>query len=1099
MGYAAVAEQSSVEIASVIGYVAVGAVTSVEVASVVGYVAMIEAIPTGGAHVSSGVVGAGGGPSSKRPTPSDIQPPAPLTSQHAPDGRAGYSKMRIFVGPPWRKSDESDFWDFSSLALTAYAPHAGTTVAANVGASDTSLTVTDATGWPTAGSVWLGPGASGQSWGLASYTGRTGNLLTGLVRDAVDAEYNGLHTAGAVAAFWYPLTENDGSLGFREYSDADQSAITWDLSLAGVNAPVGILRSGALVLVQTREISGGAWGSWTNWAIGWLAGSNPQDDENRVGQWSATVGTLSDVPLSASVTGLHVGERDVADEAGTSASGSLSPVYKAIGNGSGEIISENETVTPGQAIDGALATAWVSDRYYGEDNPHHTPGTETLDGIRETHGVTQAHLTRYTGQSDGYRWIEITFFQDFNASDWLIAGVDWMVPFENDDSLDYSAGQRVILAENPELFQAENPENEADAVLDLADYLLWNMYNQKYTVENDATGGTFTLTVDSQATGAIAYNATAATVQAALVGLSSVGADSAIVTGSAGALVVTFCNGLGSGDGPGLSGDGGSLTGGTLTVTQTQAGGFPFATSSDGTAIFDHLDPAQGVIRLYWGVSGQGQSILAWGGGDPITRWGTFWTGDALPVLGTAQTARMKFNPTTPTATADFWEVGRVATPGYNILAADKAWILLDLPSMGLKLAEDITDTVPGIGDELSIENVAGASVEGLPASGPLQVGDEQITYSARDTVAGSVTVSARGANGTTPVAHDAGDPVYFVDGAGVATDAYPIDTIRVRRPAGLAVPEDFVIRGSALSSARDPNQTNYTTDYVTLATVTGNVLESYSLDLSGAPPRIRYLLVEVTAMSDGPSRVWVNELDAVVDPDVLTPGANLASGTVADAIAALLAQAGLPAGCLVDAGDTISLSNYTTAGGSLWPILSDLANFSGTRIRVGRDSKLYVRKDPFWTGTPTPDGEWSRTEVRHVSPSRAVNQKVGQISLTWRSADDPGESTVNQPSTRARTGDVVSVGPYIFADETAATVAALKRYWQARRPYTTLMELAFPGQALEVGQVYEVTWAFTGRTEVRTYSLATLNLDFRKSSWQTVVAGVQIDREDER
>lgn len=56
---------------------------------------------------------------------------------------------------------------------------------------------------------------------------------------------------------------------------------------------------------------------------------------------------------------------------------------------------------------------------------------------------------------------------------------------------------------------------------------------QMVIVQN-ATGGTFTLTYSAQTTGAIAYNATAATVEAALIALSNIGPTDVDVTGAAG-------------------------------------------------------------------------------------------------------------------------------------------------------------------------------------------------------------------------------------------------------------------------------------------------------------------------------------------------------------------------------------------------------------------------------------------------------------------------------------------------------------------------------------------------------------------------------------
>ena len=49
---------------------------------------------------------------------------------------------------------------------------------------------------------------------------------------------------------------------------------------------------------------------------------------------------------------------------------------------------------------------------------------------------------------------------------------------------------------------------------------------------NNATGGTFTLTLSGQTTAPIAYNATAAAIQTALEALSNVGAGNVQVTGT---------------------------------------------------------------------------------------------------------------------------------------------------------------------------------------------------------------------------------------------------------------------------------------------------------------------------------------------------------------------------------------------------------------------------------------------------------------------------------------------------------------------------------------------------------------------------------------
>lgn len=88
------------------------------------------------------------------------------------------------------------------------------------------------------------------------------------------------------------------------------------------------------------------------------------------------------------------------------------------------------------------------------------------------------------------------------------------------------------------------------------------------------TGGTFTLTYSGQTTGNIAYNADAATVEAALEGLSNIGAGEATTTGSAGGpWTVAFSGALGGTDVDPITVDGTNLTGKlSVSITETTDG-----------------------------------------------------------------------------------------------------------------------------------------------------------------------------------------------------------------------------------------------------------------------------------------------------------------------------------------------------------------------------------------------------------------------------------------------------------------------------------------------------------------------------------------------
>lgn len=113
------------------------------------------------------------------------------------------------------------------------------------------------------------------------------------------------------------------------------------------------------------------------------------------------------------------------------------------------------------------------------------------------------------------------------------------------------------------------------------------------------TGGTFKITVEypvgnKQTTTAIAYNASAATVQTALAALSNVGSGNVAVTGSAqpgNTQTITFQGALGKRPVPAITADITGLTGGSPTVTinhsTTGSSGAAFGAyasgNSDGT------------------------------------------------------------------------------------------------------------------------------------------------------------------------------------------------------------------------------------------------------------------------------------------------------------------------------------------------------------------------------------------------------------------------------------------------------------------------------------------------------------------------------------
>src|SRR6266851_2233169 len=87
---------------------------------------------------------------------------------------------------------------------------------------------------------------------------------------------------------------------------------------------------------------------------------------------------------------------------------------------------------------------------------------------------------------------------------------------------------------------------------------------QQVQLTGSPTGGTFTLTFNGQTTSAIAYNASAATVQSALQALSTIGSGNALVAQASGlSWNVRFASTLAGSVQAAITGNGSGLTGGS--------------------------------------------------------------------------------------------------------------------------------------------------------------------------------------------------------------------------------------------------------------------------------------------------------------------------------------------------------------------------------------------------------------------------------------------------------------------------------------------------------------------------------------------------------
>lgn len=106
--------------------------------------------------------------------------------------------------------------------------------------------------------------------------------------------------------------------------------------------------------------------------------------------------------------------------------------------------------------------------------------------------------------------------------------------------------------------------------------------NEVQTLTITATGGTYTLSFGGQTTTAIAYNANAAAIQAALAALSTLSGSGDVVVAGAGPFTITFGGRYAGINTAAVTVATGSLTGGTATIATTTPGGTGAGTGRTG-------------------------------------------------------------------------------------------------------------------------------------------------------------------------------------------------------------------------------------------------------------------------------------------------------------------------------------------------------------------------------------------------------------------------------------------------------------------------------------------------------------------------------------
>jgi len=1034
-------------------------------------------------------------------------------------------QWRAYVGPKFGEWA----WESALTYGSTYAPLTSmppTTLSSGITAASTSLTCAATSSWPTAGGFWVGPNGSGQSWEYIAYTTNSANVLGGLTRYTEDSEFSGTHSSGAAVRFWWELTGATGIVTLSEFMDRSLSVVDWSAQLSGVNMPQAALVNDHLVLIQIRQLSGATWGNWTNELVGWIDAPEVQDNYRRRKEWNIRIRSAYGNVSTRQVDGVQAGQTELTRRVSASASSSLSNPYKAAYTG--EFLEAEPSLDAQSAMDTSLNTLWMSERYIGQTNTPVNPGTAT-DGILSTAKIvlSQIHATRYAGQSKGYRWLEMVCLDGTLTNYIVMHSVDTGTApntytldyFFQIDGSSYNTGDRIIIAEEPTLFEAENPEHGAAAVIGGAGFTAVTGNATFYRLSMvGATGGSLQLTDTSRAINAdstsINYNATAAQVGSALTAIGDFSANGFHTYGGPLPANDVYIAVHGRNNTIYLDMQtlaikaGHSITGATPTLTKIingnnvlNAPGGPLTT----TQWFDQMSYAGGVITIFAAASVATQTVR-WGNRTTeagIGDGGLWGASTNVAAFSDPLTYRYIYAPSSPTQAADYWQQSQTAHPGYNPNGSE--WLLFRRPSMSLRLLENINNSYTGT---VSIGDLSGALVpDGIWNSGTttLQIGLEQITVTRSGDV---ITITGRAANGTSAESHVIGDVVYVID-SGVAVDAFPMTEITLQRlNASLPAIYNAKIYGSRFRQVRTPDQDSSLTDWTQIGgDISTNTAQDATRPSPAFSPGVRYqwILIVITAMETQPYRACINGIEITNDSGVYNSNRLLSGADAADVISRVLQNGDVPSAAITDNGSTSSVDNLTTAADYAASVASDLAELTRTRITVNRDSSIDLDPDPIFDGTtsyPAAISTLDNGDLLDWNFDWDLNRTVGQIELLWKDTSGVEQESVFFPAGGPTPdGRRVRVGPYIYANSTAAAAGAEKLFYTRRVPFDISAEIADIGRTYRPGQVHAFTWPVDSEMSAMSRKGVIISADHRigDGAWKTVVHALQIGRTDRR
>jgi len=354
--------------------------------------------------------------------------------------------FKVYIGPYHLH------YDWSALNLGASFSLGSATSTTGQSSGSTSLAIASATGYGTAGGVFVGPNGSGQAWEYEQYTARSGTTLTVVRESTSDREHNGVHTSGAQVYQFYPVTTNNGQLTLTEECDDNVSTITWRATLSGVKAPQHVMRNGHVVVVTSNSNGG----SYTIALVGFVDSPTITDDKRSAAEWSLNVVSSAALVAEVNARGVKVGNTDLADAGSASSVTELVLPYDE--RYSGDFTQASPDFSAASAIDNNLNTLWIAEHFTGTDYWSNSPNSDPENGFDLA--FAHIYINPPPAAGAGARFIELrvrtsTYVRGFalNAANGGSGVEIWIFNGPGD----VADGGSIFLVEDEEVFSRLNP------------------------------------------------------------------------------------------------------------------------------------------------------------------------------------------------------------------------------------------------------------------------------------------------------------------------------------------------------------------------------------------------------------------------------------------------------------------------------------------------------------------------------------------------------------------------------------------------------------------------------------------------------------------